>query len=387
LNGRERILAAFRGEQPDRVPFFEQSISSSFSSKVLGREAHTGLGELHRAEIESWLAGGEELHEEFVAGIYRDLRDLVRELELDAIRPPWRYSRRPSRKLDEFNYEFGEPGEPGHAVMRYSPGAGTLSAVEGAVADAGDMDVLERELERRKSEWDRVKNTPPAEAGFKWTRWLRAECPDLALATTHGFISIPPHEDWLMATALRPDLVEIHLDMAVEQFLRDLPVITEIGVDFLHAGGDMASNMGPMYAPQVFHDMLLPRLTRIVDAAHDAGMFYVFRTDGLLWSVAEDMFVASGVDGYGEIDVAAGMGLLTVREKYPQLVLVGGIECGELLTNGTPEAVYAEARRVVEGLKPGARHVLGSSNSVNFMVSPENYRAILRAGRDFGVYA
>jgi uroporphyrinogen decarboxylase len=180
--------------------------------------------------------------------------------------------------------------------------------------------------------------------------------------------------------------VEIHLDMYVEEFLRDLPVLREIGVDFLHSGGDMASNAGPMYSPQVFHDVLLPRLKRIVDAAHQAGLFYVFRTDGVLWPVADDLFVASGADGYGEIDVAAGMDLLEVRARYPQLVLFGGVECGELLTNGSPEEVYAEARRVVEGLKPGGRHVLGSSNSVNCSVPPENYRAMLRAAREFGTY-
>lgn len=386
MTGKERVRAVFRGEKPDRVPCFEQTIASEFASKVLNREAHTGMGALHRAEVESWLSGGEAGHQEFVAGIYRDLVDLVRALSLDAIRPPWRYPRRASRKLDENNYEFDEPGEPGHAIMRYSPGAGTFSLVEETGADPGDMDALEREIERRKAEWDGVKDSPPDESGFKWVRWLREECPDLALATSHGFISIPPHEDWLMATVMRPDLVEAHLDLAVEGFMRDLPVLKEIGVDFLHAGGDMASNLGPMYAPQIFHEMLLPRLRKIVDAAHEAGIHYVFRTDGVLWSVAEDMFVASGVDGYGEIDVAAGMDLLEVRAKYPQLTLVGGVECGELLTNGTPEAVHAEARRVIEGLKPGGRHILGSSNSVNFMVPPENYRAMLRAGREFGTY-
>jgi uroporphyrinogen decarboxylase len=171
--------------------------------------------------------------------------------------------------------------------------------------------------------------------------------------------------------------------MAVEQFLRDLPALKEIGVDFLQAGGDLASNAGPMYSPEVFHELMLPRLKRITEAARAAGIFYVFRSDGLLWPIGEDLFAASGVDGYGEIDIAAGMDPLLVRERYPRLVLLGAVECGELLTNGSSEAVYREARRQVEGLKPGGRHILGSSNSVNFMVPPENYRAMVRAARDF----
>jgi uroporphyrinogen decarboxylase len=382
LTGRERIRAAFRGEEPDRVPCFEQSISSGFASRLLGRDAHTGLGELHRAEVESWLAGGEGAHGEFVAGIYRDLVDLVRELGLDGIRPPWRFSRRPTRKLDEFNYEFGEPGEPGHAIMRYSPGSATLSEVAEEGADPGDMEALEREVRRRRESFDRSGPASPDDARFAWVRWLRKQCPDLALATTHGFISIPPHEDWLMAAVLRPDLVEAHLDMCVEEFLRDLPALKEIGVDFLHAGGDMASNAGPMYSPQIFHDVMLPRLRKITAAAHEAGIYYVFRSDGVLWPVGEDLFGASGVDGYGEIDIGAGVDLLDARERHPQLTLFGGIECGELLTNGTPQAIRAETRRVVQGLRPGGRHVLGSSNSVSFRVPVENYRAMLEAARE-----
>jgi hypothetical protein len=382
MTGRERIRAAFQGRRPDRVPLFEQSIASTFASKVLGREAHTGMGELHRAEVESWLDGGEAGHARFVERLHRDLVELVRTLGLDGIRPPWRYSRRPERKLGEFDYEFGAPGEAGHAVMRYSPGSGTFAEVGDAAADPGDMDALERRVRAEREDWERVKAKPPDPERFRWVRWLREQCPDLALATTHGFLQIPPHEDWLMATALRPDLVAEHLDMAVEQFRHELPVLKEIGVDFLHSGGDMASNAGPVYSPAVFHELMLPRLARITAAAHAAGIFYVFRSDGVLWPVGEDLFVASGVDGYGEIDIGAGVDLLDARRRYPRLVLLGGVECGELLTNGTPEAVGAEARRVVEGLRPGGRHILGSSNSVSFMVPPENYRAMVRAARD-----
>ena len=80
MTGRERIRAAFRREKPDRTPCFEQSVSSGFASRLLGREAHTGLGELHRAEVESWLQGGEEAHERFVAKLHDDLLALIREL-------------------------------------------------------------------------------------------------------------------------------------------------------------------------------------------------------------------------------------------------------------------------------------------------------------------
>jgi hypothetical protein len=337
------------------------------------------------AEVESWLSGGEAGHEEFVAGIYRDVAALARRCGHDIVRDPWRFAARPSKKTDATSYVFGEPGSPTSSIMRYCPSSRTFSVVEDEVSRAG-VDGLEGVVERTVSEWRRTKDAPRDPGAFRWLQWMRHECPDLALCCAHGTLLIPPREEWLLAVALRQDLVEAWLDVQVEQALRDIPALKACGVDFLNAGGDLASNAGPMYSPRVFREIVLPRLRKIVAACHAHGLWYIFRTDGRLWDISDDLFVASGVDGYGEIDIAAGMDPLEVGRRYPGLVISGAVECGELLTLGTPRAVYEETRRQVEGLKPGGRHLLATSNSVGFMVPAQNYLAMLRAGRDFGSF-
>jgi len=65
---------------------------------------------------------------------------------------------------------------------------------------------------------------------------------------------------------------------------------------------------------------------------------------------------------------------------------VGNIDCGELLSNGTPEQVEEAVREAIAKGAPGGRYMLSSSNSIHASVNPENFRAMIEAGRRYGEY-
>ena len=150
------------------------------------------------------------------------------------------------------------------------------------------------------------------------------------------------------------------------------------------AGGDLASSAGPIYSPAMFRRFLLPRLQKIMEAAHNAGLVYLFRTDGNIWPIAQELLVASGVDGYGEIDIDAGMDTAEVKRKFPALTLWGGISCGRTLTSESPERIREEVRRAIESCAPGGGFILGSSNSIHAGIPPRNFVAMQEAAREFG---
>jgi tetratricopeptide (TPR) repeat protein len=129
-----------------------------------------------------------------------------------------------------------------------------------------------------------------------------------------GAVGIPTENLWLEAVALRPDLVARHLDIQVERAARQIPFLAQQGFRYIWGGGDFAGNGGPMYSPLVLQELVLPRLRRITAICHQAGMQYLFASDGDLWSVADDLFGRSGVDGYYEIDLLAEMDLRRLRE-------------------------------------------------------------------------
>jgi uroporphyrinogen decarboxylase len=134
----------------------------------------------------------------------------------------------------------------------------------------------------------------------------------------------------------------------------------------------------------MFRRFILPRLRRITDAAHAAGLVYLFRTDGDIWPIARELLVDSGVDGYGEIDIDAGMDLTEVKRAFPHLTLWGGVSCGRTLVHDSPQSIRDTVRRVMASCAPGGGYIFGSSNSIHTGVPVESFAAMQEAARDFG---
>ncbi|MDP6360158.1 MAG: uroporphyrinogen decarboxylase family protein, partial [Planctomycetota bacterium] len=92
-------------------------------------------------------------------------------------------------------------------------------------------------------------------------------------------------------------------------------------------------------------------------------------------------------DAINPIEPAAGMDIAEVKKLYGDLVaIVGNIDCGDLLCNGTPEQVREKVRWTIEAAGAGGGFILSSSNSIHSSVKPENYLAMAEACREFGNY-
>ncbi|NIA22199.1 MAG: hypothetical protein GWP05_09620 [Anaerolineaceae bacterium] len=371
MTGNQRILAAFRHEPTDRLPLFEQSVANSVASQLLGRQAFTGTTALHRDCCEASIRG-REAYDELMEHIIDDTVALADLLGHDAVSAPWLLPFEPTKKIDELNYLCGDPDKGPWRIRRFDPASQTLGTVK-----RGGFPETERDIEREvETAQRRAADAQPTPRDFPLQKTFLDRVGDRLAVFGNGGLQIPMETIWLEMTALRPDLVEGWLDAAVETSCRDMTVQAAMGMRVIWAGGDLADNRGSVYGPRVFRDLFLPRLQKITKCARELGLFYLFRSDGNLWSIADDLFVASGVHGYGEIDVDAGMDLLEVRRRYPKLTLWGGISCGKLMLQGSADQVRAETRRVVEGLGR-IGHILGTSNSVLPGTPPENVMAMV----------
>ncbi len=180
---------------------------------------------------------------------------------------------------------------------------------------------------------------------------------------TAASIWIPRDPTWLEAVVLRPNLVARDLDLQVEYARRQVRLAASLGVKYIFGGGDFASNKGPFYSPRVFHDLVLPRLSEISAICHEQGCRHLFASDGNLSPVADDLFGASGVDGFYEIDKRAGMDLRTLHDRFPHLVTVGNLS-SYTLHRGTREEVVREVEDAVAEAKRFGRTVVGVSNQI-----------------------
>jgi len=183
-----------------------------------------------------------------------------------------------------------------------------------------------------------------------------------------------------------PEFVHELMDKVVAVNERIIRNAIRLGAEVICIADDYASNLAPMFSPRHFLEFVRPRLQRIVNAIHEEGALAIKHSDGNLWPILADI-VSTGVDGLNPIEAIAGMDLGQVKAQYgDRLCLVGNIDCGELLCHGTPAQVEAAVVEALRVAKPGGRFMLASSNSIHAGVRPENFAAMLAAGKRHGSY-
>lgn len=184
---------------------------------------------------------------------------------------------------------------------------------------------------------------------------------------------------WDFFTALMfdyPDLLEEWLDARHRAELRRVEAIADprrIPVALTY--DDIAYKHGLLISPKWLHQHWIPRLERLVEAWHHREIYCIYHSDGNLWAILDDL-VATGIDGLNPLEVLASMTVKAVRERYPKLVLTGGIDVSQLLSLGTPEEVHQACRQAIDDTG-GLGYFLGSTTELHWDVKLENAIAML----------
>lgn len=147
------------------------------------------------------------------------------------------------------------------------------------------------------------------------------------------------------------------------------------GADFICINSDYGFNSGPFISPKHFAEFVTPYLTEIVSAIHDLGVPAILHSDGNLNAVL-DQLVGAGLDGYQSVDPQGGMDIKAVRERYPDLILMGNVECSMLQdTNEAP--IRASVRYCMTHGGVGKRYIFSSSNCIFAGMPLESYHTML----------
>jgi len=383
MNSKERVAAAFDGRPADKTPICHISCSSAVASKLLGREAYIGFG------IQAWreataLWNGPDAHAEFVERTYRDTFAVNEIFENDILRFDYGgHPRKPTKRLDEhtFLYEYGDEFE--WQILRHDPDHEHINTVFPLHPKPPlELDDLEAHVEAAEKSLGDYRPTVAADDPRNFGVRARRELGDRFVIRTGGAgVNIPRDPAWLMAAALKPEVVGRHLDVRTEQSIRAARPKVELGFRYFFGGGDFAGNSGPMYSPKIFHELVLPRLQRLSEGFHAMGAKWLFASDGDLWPVAEDLFGASGVDGFYEIDGDCNMELPRLRERFPDLALVGNIS-SRRLHRGTRDDVIRQTLGCMEAAKKYKGIVVGVSNMIMPDSPIENVEAMIRTIHD-----
>jgi hypothetical protein len=376
---KDRVAAAFALQPSDRVPVYQAGLSSYAGSIVLGREAYVGGGIQQYREARS-LWEGEDAHQEYLERSRRDAFDIAEMLDLDLIRPSyWRMSERPTRKIDEYTHFFGNENAEWR-VMRFDPHTELYQVVDRTPHPEPTLDDLDNQVQAMEAQT--VDYRPKADDFPDLLAALERFGGTRAIPGYGAGLCIPREIAWLEAIALRPDVVGRYLDCTLRYVEPGVQVMSEMGLPYLCGGGDFAGPLGPMYSPKAFHELMLPRLQNISDICHKHGARHGFASDGNLWSLADDLFEESGVDFFYEIDRRAGMDLAKLRQRFPRLVLWGGI-ASETLHRGTEEDVRVEVMTALDAARTGLGMIIGCSNQIVVGTPPGNIEVLIKTVADY----
>lgn len=385
--GKQRILNAFKHIEPDFVPVSDQLIVSKVASEILGRYAYTGGGEFAKDVIELLLKGERDF---LVEKHTQDTIEIHQKLGLDFIRVGTFVSKNYSKedlpeKISEDTYLYKNRQTRNYSIYRFSNTSGQFFCVESSF-DKNGLSALEREiklLEKKISEPVDFFDQSIFETWDEITRKLGKE---KAVCFSTG-IAIPLSPVYLEALITNPEWIEILLDYQTMQCIEFIKEAKKHGADFILGGGDLANSNGPVYNPEIFRKMLVPRYRKILEVSHSLGLPYVYRSDGntrLLWDI---WFREIGFDGYAEIDKSAGMDLGELKQLYgDKITLIGNIDCARTLVYGTKQDIENEVKDCIKKAAKGGGFILTSSNSIHYNVPAKNLVYMVEAARKHGKY-
>lgn len=128
-------------------------------------------------------------------------------------------------------------------------------------------------------------------------------------------------------------------------------VIKETRVDFIFIWEDMCYRNGPLISPETFKEFILPCYQGLIGRLKKLGIEHFFvDTDGNCEKLIP-LFIEGGVSGMLPFEINSGIDLLKVRERYPDLGIIGGIDKTVFSRGDRP--VKRELEKVKEMLRYG----------------------------------
>jgi hypothetical protein len=168
----------------------------------------------------------------------------------------------------------------------------------------------------------------------------------------------------------------VHAEVCTEEKLSPL----------FFVGDDIAYKGRLMCSPKFLRETFIRCLRRVCEPCVKAGIKVIFHSDGNVMEILDDM-IDAGIGGLNPIEPIAGMDIGLLKKRYGRnLVLVGNVDCSQVLPLGTPEDVTRATQECIRAASPGGGHFIGSSSEIVPSTPVENVLAFYRACRRYGRY-
>jgi uroporphyrinogen decarboxylase len=397
VNHRERVMAAIRHQEPDRVPVDLGGMRSTgiMALAYASLKEHLGVtaGDVYVFDTMQQLAFVEEpVRQTFGCDV----------VILDhALLVGWRGYALPggtqAKVCADFRTEHdGAGGEyaldgSGRRVWRrpatslyfdriYFP---LVDATSEADLDRYDWPVLTDEvLTRLQSEARRL---------FEETDY--AILGSFGGAFLEGGQGLRGWANFMMDLAGDRGFAEALLDRLLENHLRNVGLYLDAVGDFIQIiqmGGDLGTQSAPQVRPEMYYDVIQPRQKALWSRVHELapGVAVFLHSCGSIYELIPGI-IEAGCDVLNPVQISArGMDPERLKREFGEDLCFwgGGCDTQQVLPFGSPQEVYEHTRRNVETFKPGGGFVFCQVHNIQAGVPPENVVAMFEAVHDNWVY-
>jgi hypothetical protein len=352
----ERVLAAFRRDETDRVPLYDLMLNDDCIEYFTGEYAPYGLegARVQAQAVDRML--------DMARGVGAAPREVPEDFFTDD--PRLRYYARFS-SLNEHGLHFASSEAAGDWVKEQVAALGKWRET---------TDLQEAAAQTR--------------AQFEMLRGWLGDDP-VVCCLRHSGVGLDDVryavgiENFSYLCADEPGLVSEYLELYTEREVALIHAVADATLSpWALTFGDIAAKLKLLHSPAWLRREFIPRLKRLNDAYHEHGITCLFHSDGYVMEVLPDL-IEAGIDGLNPIETVAGMDVGEVHRLYgDKLFLAGGIDMSQLLSNGTPEQVRAVCEEAVASAPTG--FFMGSTTEIDNSSRLENVLAMMEVS--WGAY-
>jgi len=316
VTGKERTLAALKGESLDRPPFdfwAEETTLNRLFSHLGHRDLERFLDE-NKVDIRGFQAG-EPAPKDLKNGFYENM---------------WG---------ERYTFRDGEWGSEREDTLGALHNVKSLKEIMDFPWP--DNDVMDYKNLREQIKAAREKNLA-TRYGFA-DIWQR---PALVRGLENHLIDMVINPDWVHYLSRK------FTDFYLEEYRR---AWEESGgdIDIFLVISDIGTQKGPLFSGEMFDEFIAPYLSEMSDAIHAFGAKIMFHSCGNI-SKFIPRIIRCGVDILNPIQpLGSDMSPESLRAYSGQICFHGGIDIQHLLPRGTEEEVRKEVRRYAEVFDTG----------------------------------
>jgi uroporphyrinogen decarboxylase len=207
----------------------------------------------------------------------------------------------------------------------------------------------------------------------------------------HDLIDLVGMEDLYIKMYTEPDVIDAILKHMVDYYFQVSKNVFDAAgdaIDIFFIGNDFGSQTGPLMSPEMYDRFMIPHLKRFCDLGHSYGLKTQMHCCGGIYELIPSM-IDAGIDSLHAVQTTCrGMELDKLKAEFgDKIIFNGGIDSHHTLIEGDITTVKANTRKVLEIMMPGGGYIAGASHdTILEETSVENVLAMFDAIHEYGKY-